>query len=593
MGTTEVAISTAPWVDERSPAVASNGTHYLVAWDDFRSGTTLRVYGSRVSNAGVVLDSGGFLLTSSISDQSSPMVASNGTDFFVAWLDFRNSTSRDLYGTRVASNGTVLDSSGLAIGAHPNHSESTPVVRANGSDYFVAWMEWDTVNQTRRILGSRIQGSPTALTPVVDTSSLALTGSGGNCQNPSMARASSGYFLVWQCTVGSVTDLYSAWVSLSGTITSGGGFAVTTSSIHQTEAAIASNGDNYLVVWTETGSSGASIYGARVATTGGTLDRGGFVIGSEHRERQAPAVASNGTDYLVTWMDYRDINWNIYGARVLGSGPSSAAVLDPGSLAIPISTHADTQNMPSVASDGTDYLVVWRQTASERADVYGARVASDGEVLDTSGFAIATHLVEHYTPRVGSNGSGYLVVWAENNATTIWDIYGARVTSGGVVLDTSGIAIANYAYAQFDPAVTSNGADYFVVWADHRGENNHDIYGARVSAAGVVQDTSGIAICTQGADQFVPAVTFDGTAYVVAWADFRDNVVWDIYATQVTSGGSVGTANGDLVAWNVRTYEERVALASAGDEQSLLVYSRYDTEPSTGSRRIRGRFVSF
>ncbi len=64
---------------------------------------------------------------------------------------------------------------------------------------------------------------------------------------------------------------------------------------------------------------------------------------------------------------------------------------------------------------------------------------------------------------------------------TAWDIDGARVTSGGVVLDTSGIAIAT-AYAQFDPDVTSNGADYFVVWADHRGENNHDIYGARVSA---------------------------------------------------------------------------------------------------------------
>src|SRR6185503_14221156 len=98
------------------------------------------------------------------------------------------------------------------------------------------------------------------------------------------------------------------------------------------------------------------------------LDRGGFVIGSALREREAPAVASNGTNYLVTWMDYRDVNWNIYGARVLGSGPAAEAVLDPGSLAIPVSTHADTQNSPSVASDGTNYLVVWRQAASERAD---------------------------------------------------------------------------------------------------------------------------------------------------------------------------------------------------------------------------------
>jgi hypothetical protein len=593
MDTTEVAISTVQYVDERSPAVASNGTNYLVAWDDFRSGVTTRVYGTRVSNAGVVLDSGGFLLSSSTYDQSVPVVASNGTDFLVVWLDWRSSSSRDLYGTRVASDGTVVDGSGLAIGVHPDHSESTPSVRANGSDYFVAWMEWDTTNQTRRILGSRVQGSLTVTSPVVDTASLAFTSSGGNCQNPSVARATPGYFLAWQCTVSSVTDLQSGWVSLTGTIAAGSGFAVTTSSVHQTEAAIASNGSNYLVVWTETGSSGTSIYGTRVAATGGTLDRGGFVIGSALRERQAPAVASNGTNYLVTWMDYRDVNWNIYGARVLGSGSTAQAVLDPGSFAIPISTHADTQNWPSVASDGTNYLVVWRQAASERADVYGARVGGDGVVQDTSGIAIATNLVEHYTPRVASNGAGYLVVWAENNATTIWDIYGARVTSGGVVQDTSGIAIANYLYAQFDPAVTSNGSDYFVAWTDHRGDNNHDIYGARVSPAGSVLDTSGIAICTQAGNQFVPAVTFDGTAYVVAWADYRDNALWDLYATRVTAGGSVVTANGGQVAMDVRAYEERVALASRGGGQSLAVYSRYDTEPSTGSRRIRGRFISF
>ncbi|HEX8698502.1 MAG TPA: hypothetical protein VF815_06685, partial [Myxococcaceae bacterium] len=451
LDTTEVAISAAPSVEERSPAVASNGTDYLVVWDDIRNSTTVRVYGTRVSNAGVVLDSGGFLLSSSTFDQSSPVVASNGTDFLVAWMDFRNPSSRDIYGTRVSAHGTALDGSGLALGAHPNHSESTPSIRASGSDYLVAWMEWDTTNQTRRILGSRIEGSLTSTNPVLDTPSLAFTSSGDNCQNPSVARSTSGYFLAWHCTVGSVTELGSAWLSTTGTITAGGNFAVTTSSLHQTEAAIASNGDNYLVVWTETGSGGVSIYGTRVAATGGTLDPGGFVIGTAHRERQAPAVASNGTDYLVTWQDYRDINWNIYGARVLGSGPSDQAVLDPGTQAIAISTHADTQNVPAVASDGTDYLVVWRQAASERADIYGARVASDGEVLDTSGFAIATNLVEHYTPRVASNGSGYLVVWAENNSATVWDIYGARVTSGGVVQDPSGIAIANYLYAQFDP----------------------------------------------------------------------------------------------------------------------------------------------
>ncbi len=267
------------------------------------------------------------------------MVASNGTDFLVAWLDFRNSTSRDLYGTRVASNGTVVDSSGLAIGAHPNHSESTAVVTANGSDYFVAWMEWDTVNQTRRNLGSRIQGSPTALTPVVDTSSLALSAAAVTAEpgRPVARRATS-----WS---GSAPRLGDRPLQRVGVVVGdrhgGRWLPVTTSgSLHQTEAAIASNGDNYLVVWTETGTA------ARASMERGSRDQGGTIDGGfagQHRvirERQAPAVTSNGTDYFVTWMDYRDINWNIYGSPGARLGPELQRRAGPGQPGIPISTHS-------------------------------------------------------------------------------------------------------------------------------------------------------------------------------------------------------------------------------------------------------------
>jgi hypothetical protein len=590
LDSTEVAISSGQYVEERAPSVASNGTHYLVAWEDERDNFTPRIYATRVSNAGAVLDGTGFPLSIN-NAQSIPQVASNGVDFFVVWLDWRGPTSRDLYGTRVTSSGTVVDGTGLVIGAHPGHAESHATLTAHGSDYFVGWVEWDTTSSTRRVMGSRVRGALFGISPVVDTISLAFTAIGGNCQSPTVAPATLGYFMVWQCASGPVSELQSAWISLTGTIIAGSGLSLASSPVHQTEATIASNGSNYLVVWTESGNGVMSIYGARVALTGEALDRAGFAIAKGHRERRSPSVASHGEDYLVAWMDFRDENWNIHGARVLGSGASSSAVLDPGGFVI--SAHEDFQNLPSVASDGTDYLVVWRQAPGSRADVYGARVTSSGVVQDTHGIAISTSLREHYTPRVASNGSNYFVVWAEYHPGNGWDIYGTRVTSGGVVQDTSGIAIANYPSEQYDPAVTSNGSEYFVVWTDYREDNNHDIYGARVSGEGVVLDTSGIGVCTQASNQFAPAVTFDGTSYVVAWADHRDSTVWDIYATQVTPAGGVVTANGDQVAWDVRMYEEQVALASAGNQQSLIVYSRYDTEPSQGSRRIRGRFISF
>jgi hypothetical protein len=74
------------------------------------------------------------------------------------------------------------------------------------------------------------------------------------------------------------------------------------------------------------------------------------VIGPAASDQRYPSVASNGTDYFVVWHDLRiGTDWDIYGARVAPDG----TVLDPTGIAV--STAANNQYEPSVASDGTDY----------------------------------------------------------------------------------------------------------------------------------------------------------------------------------------------------------------------------------------------
>jgi hypothetical protein len=594
LDTADIPVATGYGYDETSPVVASNGSVYLVAWSDSRASNS-HIYATRISDSGVVLDGTG-VAVSSATLEFNPVIASNGTDFFIAWLDFRNPGSRDVYGTRVTASGSisVVDSSGLAVSTSSTIQENYLAVGSNGTDYLVAWTAWNTSPSTFQTRACRVSSSAVSASAVVDTTSLVLS-TAANYKRPAVARAGSDYLVAWEGngSTSGTTTLYNAWVSSTGTITSGSGFPISASvtSLHQVEPAVASNGSNYLVVWTDTTPSGVQIYGVRVTQEGGALDVPPLVLTAAIRERQMPAVASNGTDYFVTWMDFRDTNWDIYGARVLGSGSSSSAVVDPGGFVI--SANTAFENAPAVASDGTGYFVAWRQEVSGRGDIYGARVTGAGVVQDTSGIALATNLVEHYAPRVASNGSNYLVVWAEDQALTTWDVYGMRVSAAGALLDSSSIAISVAAREQYEPDVASDGTDYFVVWTEYSLNESYDIYGARVTGEGVLVDTSGLALCTETVNQHSPRVAYDGTNYVAAWADYRFDTYWDVYATQVTSSGTVVTPGGFSVVYNARETGPHVSLASAGSQQSFVVFSRYDTEPNVGSRRIRGQYFAF
>ncbi|HLE03444.1 MAG TPA: hypothetical protein VI729_02375, partial [Anaerolineales bacterium] len=74
---------------------------------------------------------------------------------------------------------------------------------------------------------------------------------------------------------------------------------------------------------------------------------------------------------------------------------------------------------------------------------------------------------------------------------------------------------------QYYPAVAWDGNNYLVVWQDYRNGSNPDIYGARVSASGVLQEPGGIVISTAANYQGFPAVAWDGNNYLVVWADYR------------------------------------------------------------------------
>ncbi|MEO0095719.1 MAG: T9SS type A sorting domain-containing protein [candidate division WOR-3 bacterium] len=290
---------------------------------------------------------------------------------------------------------------------------------------------------------------------------------------------------------------------------------------YQGLASVAFGGTNYLVVWEDyRNGSSPMIYGARVAQDGTVLDNAGIFISPGTPGAQRPSVAFDGTNYLVVWQDSRSGSTDIYGARVTTSG----VLLD--TLGIPISVLLGRQEDASVAFDGTNYLVVWSDDRdSPWPDIYGARVTTDGVVLDPQGIPISTATEWQALPSVSFGGTNYLVVWDDCRNENDWNIYGARVTTDGVVLDPQGIPISTAVQLQHSTSVAFDGTNYLVVWEDERSGTYSDIYGARVSQNGTVLDPQGIPISTQPDNQRTPAVAHGiGNQLLIVYSGFVDYI---------------------------------------------------------------------
>jgi hypothetical protein len=118
--------------DARCPRVASDGTRWLVVWEDRQPGTS-DVRGAFVSASGTVSPVGGFAIGTGPGIQDGPEVAFDGTRFVVAWRDL--AVGFRIKAMRIAVDGTVLDPAGLLVGTQAQR----PDVASRSGMTAIAW----------------------------------------------------------------------------------------------------------------------------------------------------------------------------------------------------------------------------------------------------------------------------------------------------------------------------------------------------------------------------------------------------------------------------------------------------------------------
>jgi MYXO-CTERM domain-containing protein len=402
------------------PAIAYDGTNHLVVC---RAADGIR--GTRVSAAGTVLDPGGFLVTTDRPVRTA--VAWDGANHLVAWEPVtpwpQVPATRAM---RVSAAGASLGTVPLPAGARGH-----PGVAWSGTTHLVVWDTSGSVwDQGADVVGARVAPDGT----VLDASGAVMSTSMGEQRFGAAAWNGTSHLVVW-IERGTV---YGARVSAEGVFLDHPGFVIGTGA--GGHPAVAARGTEFLVIWLD-GTS--SVRGARVSADGVVVDPAGLKIldmstmGDPESEADGYSVASNGRDWLVVVPRYTHHyatrgggHWytgEVYAARVSGAGEN----LDPQGIRVgAVANSSVFAVQTSVASDGTGYLVAWDD--AQLRHILASRVV-DGRPLDGAGLEIG-NASNSARPTVAWDGSRYLVVWVETSPpTTDRHAVGVRVDPDGAI----------------------------------------------------------------------------------------------------------------------------------------------------------------
>jgi len=454
-----------------APTSAFGGGVYLVVWAE-----TQDVYAVRVSTGGVVQDAAAFVVTNAAYDQATPRVAFDGTNFVVVWSDRRSNTSWDVYGARVSTAGAVLDANGIAI-----------------------------------------------------------TTAASDQVAPDVAFGGGGLFVVWEDRSAANPDLYGARMTTAGVVTDVTALPIVTSASKSTVPRLEFDGTNFLVAFLDETASTTDVAACRVSTAGLPLDGDGIRLTTDATSDQAPLVAWNGTDYLIAWTR-AGTGTDVVHTRVATDG----TLVD----AAPVTTAGDVndQSLVDVASDGDGFLVLYR-SPSESDSVRAIRVAPGSAVSPAGGIGLAASTWIEGT--LASNGTDYFVVYS-STATSPVQYVGTRLDATNALLDTPRVLVSKQWNSTSTTAVASDGTQFLVVYNDSR--DGGDVYAVRVSATGTVLDPVGIPVAIGAGGRYVRNVAFDGMSFQVAVAGSSNLYTYRVSPAGVVTGPDTTLDSGSLPA---------------------------------------------
>src|SRR5262245_30073529 len=286
-----------------------------------------------------------------------------------------------------------------------------------------------------------------------------------------------------------------------------------------------------LFVWQDLRSARPRIFAQRVtsaAAIAGGWPQDGLTIGGSSADQEAPVVVSDSSGgAFIAWQELQGATFQVRVQRITGAGGIASGW--PSSGIVPCASSSQ-QIAPVITSDEVGgLLVVWENVVNGESKLMAVRVTPSGALSNgwpSSGLALAAASGQQRRAVLAADGhSGGIVGWWDTRAGN-GDIYAQQFTSAGAIAlgwPAAGAAVCTDASEQVAPAILGAGSDAFLAWEDFRGGST-DVYAQRMSAGAPASGwpANGVALTTDGGEQYAPRLMSDGGAGAIAtWLDTR------------------------------------------------------------------------
>lgn len=441
--------------------------------------------------------------------QHEPYIAPAGDGALVVWVDHRSEfhsplqgeAAPDVFAIRVDEDGAPIDPVALRMPFAVGDKEE---VRAawNGSAWLVIWQNQDPFGcaNCNVVLGARVGADGTLLDaePIVVKETASTTGT------TTLSSNGADWVMTVQGIPSAPAGIVGFRIAADGTLVNPGGTLIQTIATTQGPGDVEYADGVYLLAFSPGSPTSGLRFDDTLAPVGGV-----FTIGTGTSAR--PRVATDGSDFIVTWQNASFSGRSIRARRIAGATGSLSSVIQvtPG-------TSGESNWDPDIAWTGALWTLVWTDTND---DVFRyARIAPDLSLLDPGGVPLSIVPATADSRAVTAGlGGGTVVVFEATDLTQNWPgaVESARIDDSGAA--TSPTALSLSAVRQGFPSLAAGDGQYLAVFTAEQ-DDTIVIEAQRFDAFGAPLDAEPIELAS-GNRYGEPRVAYGHDSYLVVWED--------------------------------------------------------------------------